>query len=128
MEITNPVIQAMLDDLRGEWPEIWPMIRQWLDSPPCWQLVQFLSSSPDCWLAAPDLAARIRCEDAELGVALRLLMKQDLVTSLEAAEIGMTFYRLSDGEQEKKMIGCLQDWRRRWRAWLEAASRILGES
>lgn len=128
MEIKNPVVQEMLDDLRGEWPELWPMVRRWLDNPPCWQLVHLLSSAPDCWLAAPDLAARIRCQDAELGVALRLLMKGGLVTRLEVAEVGMTFYRLSDGEREKRMIAYLQDWRRRWRARLETASRILGES
>jgi len=128
MEITNPVVQEMLDDLRGGWPELWPMIRRWLDSPPCWQLVQLLSFSPGSWLAAPDLAARIRCEVADVRAALRLLLEQGIVTRLEVAEVGMTFYRLSDGERERKMIAYLQDWRQRWRAWLEAASRILGES
>ncbi len=128
MEITNPVVREMLDDLRGEWPELWPMVRRWLDNPPCWQLVHLLSSSPGCYMAVPDLAALIRCEEADLGIALRLLLEQGVVARLETAQVGTTFYGLSNGEREKKMIGYLQDWRRRWRAWLEAASQILGES
>jgi uncharacterized protein YunC (DUF1805 family) len=37
---SNPVIREMLDDLRREYPTLWPLVERWLEAPCCPAVLQ----------------------------------------------------------------------------------------
>lgn len=127
MEIKNPVIQEMLNELCGESPDFCLLIHQWLETPPCLRLLHFLDSRSHSWLTSSDLAWWIGDGEDQTRSALHCLVGQGFAAQREVPEVGMTFYRLADqkpGQEEK--IARLRDWYRRWQAQLEDASQMLG--
>jgi len=126
METENPVINKMLDELRVERPDLWPLVQQWLETPPCLHLIHFLTSSPHQSLTLADLASDLGHSEEEVQMALSCLMMQGIVIRLELPEVGVTFYRLTDQEPEREIVSYFQSWCRRWREQLEAANQLLG--
>lgn len=127
METQNRVINEMLDELRMERPDLWQLVEKWLETLPCLHLIHFLSSSPHHSLTAADLAGKIGHNEEEVQVALACLVEQRIVIRLDLAEVGVTFYRLTDQEPEREIVNYFRNWCRRWRERLEAANELLGQ-
>ena len=115
----------MLDDLRREYPTLWPLVERWLEEPCCLQLIHCLVSSPHYWLSLSDLVAYIGSED-EVERSLSCLLGQGIVISLEIPVAEETFYRLTDHEPGKRIVASFQEWCIYWKKRLEAAGHVLG--
>lgn len=125
-EITNPVVQEMLDELRDERPDIWPLVQQWLAHPGCLHVIHFLDSLPAHAVAGADLLDRFAGAEAELPIALDCLLEHRIIVRQEVPEAGMVFYRLNNREPEQTMMDWFRAWCRRWRGRLRAAEEVLG--
>ncbi len=126
METENIVIKEMLEELRAERPDLWPLVQQWLETSSCLLLIHFMISSPRHSLTLADLAGELGQRDEEVQGALACLIEQRIVICLEIPEVGVTFYRLTDQEPEREIVSYFQNWCRRWRDRLEAANQLLG--
>jgi DNA-binding IclR family transcriptional regulator len=127
MSVENPVIKAMLEELRAEYPELWPLMQRCIETPPCLALLPLLDCVPRQWLTLRDLAGKLGQGENTAQVMLSCLIEQQLVTRLEIRESGEVFYRLTDDKSEREKVANFQSWRRRWRARLTAANQLLGQ-
>ena len=125
-EVENPVVRDMLDELRAERPDLWPLAQRWLQVSTCLKLIHFLSSSPLQWRTLVDLAGKLCQSEEDVRAALSCLMEQRIVVRLDIPEVGATFYQLSDQEPERGKLAFFRDWSRRWRTRLRAADQALG--
>ena len=125
MAVENPVIQAMLEELRDEDPELGPIMHQCLEMPACLLLLQRLEAVPHQWSTPGDLAGELGQLESAVEAMLSRLVEQRIVACLELHDVGMRFYRLADPTSEREKPANFQSWRGRWQARLSAANQLL---